>query len=270
MRLIELHHNPILAEGGNVFKSPDGTIQTKRIELKDIKPTLQHLEKITKLPLVNNTLGSVGKKESSGDIDVAVDPLFMTKDQLVQNLKKYVESINGGDPSQWVKKSGISVHFKMPIRNDPSLGFVQVDFMFHGGGPAEEQWLKFGMFSAGDSSEYTGADRNLLMSSVAKALGMKYSWQKGLIRREDETPISKDPNVIAKKMFGPRYNQDVFLSVETLQDAIHKTPQLVKDFQKLVKDLAQDVNPDGTPRKPGDIRKNQEEVARITRLTGIK
>ena len=264
MKLQELH-SQIIQEGGEVFKNAEGQPLTQRINLSDIKPTLAWLEKVSNLPTQNMTLGSVGKKASSGDLDIAVDANKISNDQLVATLSAWVKD-QGQDPKQYVKKSGISVHFLTPIRGNPQNGFVQTDFMFD----SDPKWLKFGMFSAGDSSEYTGADRNLLMSSVAKALGMKYSWQKGLIRREDETPISKDPNVIAKKMFGPRYNQDVFLSVETLQDAIHKTPQLVKAFQKLVKDLAQDVNPDGTPRKPGDIRKNQEEVARITRLTGIK
>jgi len=269
MRLLELHHTLVLAEGGNVFKSPNGEIETKRIALKDIEPTLQHLEQITKLPLVNNALGSVGKKSSSGDLDVAVDPLVMSKDQLVQNLKKYVESIQGGDPSQWVKKSGISVHFKMPIRNEPKLGYVQVDFMFHGGGPEEEQWMKFGMYSAGDASKYSGADRNLLMSSVAKAKGMKYSWQKGLIRREDESPISKDPDVIAKKLFGNRYTGEVFDSVEQMQEAIGANVQLQGAFKLLIAELAKSENPDGSARKPGEMRKNQEEIERIQRLTGL-
>lgn len=264
MKLQELHTQQ-LQEGGEVFKNPDGSPKTQRINLSDIKPTLVWLEKISQLPTQTMTLGSVGKKASSGDLDIAVDANKISKDELVSRLSAWAVQ-QGMDPKQYVKKSGISVHFLTPILGNPDNGFVQTDFM-HDNDP---QWLKFSMFSAGDSSKYTGADRNLLMSSIAKALGMKYSWQKGLIRREDESPISKDPNVIAKKMFGPKYNQDVFLSVETLQDAIHKTPKLVTGFQQLVQDLAKDVNPDGTLRKPGDIRKNQEEVARITRLTGIK
>lgn len=263
MKLQELHPHH-LQEGGEVFKNPQGQPATQRINLADIKPTLVWLEKVSQLPTQNMTLGSVGKKASSGDLDIAVDANKISKDELVARLSQWVQQ-QGQDPRQYVKKSGISVHFLTPIKGDPNNGFVQTDFMFD----PDPQWLKFGMFNAGDSSEYTGADRNLLMSSIAKALGMKYSWQKGLIRREDETLISKDPDQIAKKLFGPKYQRDVFLSVETLQDAIHKTPKLVQAFKTLVKDLAQSTNADGSTRKPGDMRKNQEEIARITRLTGI-
>lgn len=258
-----------LAEGGNVFKSAQGEIQTQRINLKDIDPTIRHLEQITKLPLVDKTLGSVGKKASSGDIDIAVDPHVISKDQLVQRLKDYVESINGGDPNQWVKKSGVSVHFRMPIRNDPKLGFVQVDFMFHLGGPEEEKWMKFGMYSAGDASKYTGAERNLLMSSLAKAQGLKYSWQKGLIRRDDESLISKDPDQIAQKLLGKQYDHTVFDSVEQMQEAIHKNPKLLAAFKQVMIDLARTQDSHGNPRKPGDVRKNQEEIARIRKLLDI-
>ena len=263
MKLQELHTMTLL-EGGEVFKNADGTSRTQRINLADIKPTLVWLSKVSGLPTLDMTLGSVGKKTSSGDLDIAVDANLISKDQLISRLSQWVQSQNQ-DPKQYVKKSGISVHFLTPIRGDEANGFVQVDWMFD----QDPKWLKFGMFSAGDNSKYTGADRNLLMSSVAKALGMKYSWQKGLIRRDDESLISKDPDQIAKKMFGAQYNKDVFLSVETLQDAIHKTPKLVSAFKKLVQDLPLEQNPDGTPRKPGDIRKNQEEAMRITRLTGI-
>ena len=266
MQLLELEN---LYEGGNVFKTAEGKIETKRIDLKDIKPTLKALEQILKIPLESQILGSVGKKKSSGDIDLSIDPYILPKDQLIKNLNTYVKSINGGDPANWIKKSGITIHFKMPIRNNPRNGYVQVDFMFHAGGEEEDKWLKFSMYSAGDASQYSGADRNLLMSSIAKAQGLKYSWQKGLIRREDEAPISKDPDEIARRLLGSRYDGDVFLSVEAMQEAIHQLPQLQAKFKTLVQDLAEPVDKSGIARKPGEMRKNQEEVARITRLTGI-
>jgi len=269
MRFQEIDISINLMEGGHVFKATDGSIQTKRIALKDIEPTIEYLEKITGLPLKNNTLGSVGKKSTSGDIDLAVDPLVLSKDQLVSRLKEYVTSRGISDPQNWIKKSGISVHFKMPIRNNPRLGYVQVDFMFHSGGAEEEKWLKFGMFSAGDSSNYSGADRNLLMSSLAKAQGLKYSWQKGLIRRSDEQPISKDPDVIATKIFGPQEDGDVFLSVENMQSALDQNPSLKQKISSLIDQLASPVDAEGNQRKPGEMRKNQEEIERLKRLTGL-
>lgn len=269
MRISEFSFKQTIQEGGNIFKSTQGDPLTKPIKQQDIEPTLRHLEQITTLPLVNNILGSAGKKSVSGDIDVVVDPDVMNKDQLIDKLSKYVDSINGGDKSQWIKKSGISVHFRMPILNDPKNGFTQVDFMFHKGGPEQTNWMKFSMHSAGDASEYSGADRNLLMSSIAKAQGMKYSWQKGLLNRQDESVISIDPDQIAKKLLGAQHTHDVFDSVEQMQEVIHKNTTLMNKLRKLVTDLQSHVNPDGTPRKPGDIRKNQEEADRIRRLISL-
>lgn len=264
MKLLEISHIRLM-EGGEVFKNSDGTSQTQRIKRADINPTLVWLSKITGLPTKDMTLGSVGKKASSGDLDIAVDANIVSKTQLVGILSKWAHA-NNQDPKKYVKKSGISVHFLSPIKGDSANGFVQVDFMFD----QDPEWLKFSMFSAGDSSKYSGADRNLLMSSIAKALGMKYSWQKGLIRRDDESLISKDPNQVAQKMFGNNYNKDDLLSVETLQNAIHKNRSLQTALRKLISDLRTDQNPDGSNKKPGEIRKNQEEADRIIRLTGLQ
>ena len=256
----------VIMEGGNVFELPDDTAITQRIKRQDIEPTIKWLEKITGLSLMDNALGSVGKKESSGDLDLAVDETKLSKDDLLNKLVAWCKSQNipddqilnrakkGGQPAYkagWVAKSGISVHFRTPIRGNPKNGFVQTDFMF----TSDPQWMKFGMYSPGDASKYSGADRNLLMSSIAKAQGMKYSWQKGLVRREDEAPISKDADVIAKKLFGPGATRAVFDSVETMQAAINKNTKLKQLIKTLYGTLEQD------PR-------GQEEAQRLQRLLG--
>lgn len=262
MRILEFQS--IVLEGGEVFKDSSGKPLTRRIQAAEIPATLNWLSKVSGLPTKNMTLGSVGKKASSGDLDIAVDQRKTSKEQLETKLGAWARE-NQLDPKQYVKKSGISVHFLTPIKGDPKLGFVQTDWMFD----PDPEWLKFSMYSAGDSSQYSGADRNLLMSSIAKAQGLKYSWQKGLISREDETPISKDPDEIARLLLGPKYQGDVFLSVEAMQEAIYSRPDLQAKFKDLVKDLAEPVDSRGVARKPGEMRKNQEEIARITRLTGI-
>ena len=78
MRYFEFRQ--IIAEGGNIFKDASGQAITTRINKQDIQPTMQWLESITKLPLVDNALGSVGKKATSGDLDIAVDQNAISKD----------------------------------------------------------------------------------------------------------------------------------------------------------------------------------------------
>lgn len=266
MRLTELPTTITLHEGGHVFKTPDGQPKTQSIQKADIKPTLKILEPALGIPLVSHVLGSAGKKAQSGDIDISVDPHVISKDELILKLKSWVRDVHGQDGDHWVKKSGISVHFLMPIRNDPTNGYVQIDFMFHKGGDAETDWMKFSMYSAGDNSTYSGADRNMLMSSIAKAQGLKYSWQKGLIRREDEQLISRDPDQIAQRLLGAAHDHDSLLSVETIQAALDEQPELKHKLFDLADQLEKPTTPSGEPIKPGQQRVNQEEAALIRRL----
>ncbi len=249
----------LIIEGGNIFKSPDGTILTQRIDRKDIQPTIAWLEKITGLPLLDNTLGSVGKKESSGDLDIAVDQNAISKDDLIDKLSTWVKSIHE-DPKNWIKKSGISVHFKTPIRGNLKKGWVQTDLMF---GDNLEQ-MKFGLFSAGDASKFSGADRNLLMSSIAKSLpgDYKYSWQKGLIKRSTGESISKNPDVIAQILLGGhQYTRESLDSVESIMSVLRGKPGRLK----LLSDLANNLmNIDG--KKAGEIRADAEEADRLHRI----
>lgn len=256
----------IIMEGGNVFEMPDDTPLTQRILRRDITPTIKWLETVTGLTLMDSTLGSVGKKESSGDLDLSVDENKISKEDLAARLVAWCQeqripqdqilnrAKKAGNPAfkeGYVAKSGISVHFRAPIKGNPENGFVQVDFMF----TSDPQWMKFGMDAPGDVSKYSGADRNLIMSSVAKAQGVKYSWQKGLIRREDEQPISKDPNTIARHLFGRGVDYHVFDSVENMQSQINKTPKL----KTLLRDLYTTLK---------DDPKGQDEAQRLQRLLG--
>lgn len=210
-----------IIEGGNVFKTAEGPL-TQRIDRADIKPTLVFLEKLTGLPLMNNILGSVGKKASSGDIDVGVDASSVSKDQLAQSLMVWVKKVHPEDaPRQWVAKSGDSVHFRTPIAGKESKGYVQTDFMF----TDDMVFQKFSMASEGDKSAYSGMDRNVLLASIAKARGMKWSYKAGLTNRETGESISKDPIKIAVLLLGKGAHPEQLVSVETIINAIKNDPQ---------------------------------------------
>lgn len=253
MRLFELIEK--LLEGGNIFKDADGNVTTTRIQLAEIKPTIAWLETITNLPLLDNTLGSVGKKASSGDLDIAVDETAITKDELVSRLTAWINEM-GFDPKEWIRKSGISVHFKTPIKGNSSNGYVQTDFMF---GP-DIAHMKFGLFSAGEASKFSGADRNLLMSSLAKSLpgDYKYSWQKGLIKRSTNELITKDPDKIAEFLLGADHKRSDLDSVETIMRAIKRDTNRIAQLRDLAAKLQ-----DSTGKKTGEAKADAEEAARI-------
>ena len=217
----------ILLEGGNVFKDQQGNPLTQRINLQDVNPTVQFLQSLTGLELLDNMLGSTGRKATSGDLDLAVDATKTSKDQLVAKLKA-----KGVDDTD-IAKSGDSVHYKAPINGDPQNGYVQTDFMF--GNP---DWQKFSLNVAGDS-EFKGVHRHILLASIAKARGLKWSYKNGLVVRESNKVLSVDPDEIAKILIGG--SRKDLASVETIIAKAKQDPE----YDKLVADAKESFARDG-------------------------
>ena len=207
-----------IKEGGNVFKDADGAIATTRINQTDVKPTVQWLEQLTGLPLMDNMLGSTGQKPTSGDLDLAVDPKTISKDDLVAKLTKWAES-HGFTPAEWIRKSGVSVHFKAPITGREDRGYIQTDFMF----VQKPDFSKF-LMRADPASEYKGVTRNVLMNSIAKAAGYKLSPNSGLLSRLDNSFITDQPEQIAKYILNKGASEKDLFSVEAILGALQNDP----------------------------------------------
>jgi len=208
-----------LKEGGNVFKDADGAIQTKRINQTDVKPTILWLEQLTGLPLMDNMLGSTGQKPTSGDLDLAVDPKTISKQELENKLTQWAES-HGFDPREWVRKSGISVHFKAPITGREDQGYIQTDFMF----VVKPDFSKF-LMRADPASDYKGVTRNVLMNSIAKAAGYKLSPNQGLISRTTNEFVTDQPADIARLILNKGATEKDLFSVEAILGALQNDPQ---------------------------------------------
>jgi len=219
----------MLKEGGNIFKGAQGELLTGRINQADVAPTVKWLEGITGLKLQDNMLGTTGKAPTSGDLDLGVDENEISKDELVLKLSQWAQS-QQQDAKQWVRKSGISVHFKTPIAGDVAKGFVQTDFMF-----GEPEWQKFSLQGGLTGSEYKGMDRHILLASIAKALGYRWSHNYGLLNRESNQPVSKDPERIAQLLLGVDHTAKDLASVES----IHKIIKSRSDYEKLVADAVE-------------------------------
>jgi hypothetical protein len=187
------------------------------------------LEGITGLSLSDTMLGSTGKAASSGDLDLGVDESKISKDQLVTKLSQWSQS-QKQDPKDWVRKSGISVHFKTPIQGDSKKGFVQTDFMF-----GDPEWQKFSLQGGLTGSEYKGMDRHILLASIAKALGYRWSHNYGLLNRESNQPVSKDPDRIAQLLLGVDHTAKDLNSVESINKIIRGR----SDYEKLVADAVE-------------------------------
>jgi len=207
-------------EGGNVFKDADGRSVTQRINQTDVKPTIAWLEEMLPgLDLQNNTLGSTGIKDTSGDLDIAIDANKLTKDQLVAQLTSWARS-HGFKPEEWIKKSGTAVHFKTPINGRPGSGFVQTDFMFMKDVP----WSKFVLGAMPADSKYKGRERNVLMNSIAKSMGYKLNQVSGIADRATDKLITNDPDQVAKLLLNRTATRQDLASVETILQALSTDP----------------------------------------------
>ena len=221
-------------EGGNVFKDADGRALTQRIDQTDVKSTLAWLEELVPgLDLQNNTLGSTGIKDTSGDLDIAVDTAEVSKEQMVAQLTSWALS-QGFKPEEWVRKSGTAVHFKTPINGRPDLGYVQTDFMFLNNVP----WSKFVLGAMPADSRYKGRERNVLMNSIAKSLGYKLNQIAGIADRNTNEIITDDPDAVAKMLLNQTATRQDLASVETILQALSTDPNReakLADFREHMK-----------------------------------
>jgi hypothetical protein len=209
-----------LQEGGNVFKDGNGRAQTQRINQTDVKSTLAWLEEMLPgLDLQNNTLGSTGIKDTSGDLDIAVDAKQLTKEQLIAQLTRWATS-QKQKPEEWVKQTGAGVHFKTPINGRPDLGYVQTDFMFLKNVP----WSKFVLGAMPTDSKYKGRERNVLMNSIAKSMGYKLNQVGGIADRATDKIITDSPDAVAKLLLNRTATRQDLASVESILQALSTDP----------------------------------------------
>jgi hypothetical protein len=220
-----------LLEGGNVFKDANKQSLTRRITREEIPGTIAFLEKITGLDFTMDKdeegvpikwLGTTGRKVDSGDLDLSVDASEISKDELVAALA------SAGFDKTAVKKTGDSVHLKTPINGNAENGFAQTDFMFS----ANPKFQQGSMIGSPKDSPFRGEHRHILLSSIARARGLKYSPKFGLVHPETGEPIpdGDDWNVIAKKLLGQTATTKDVRSVETITNYIKKLP----NYEELV------------------------------------
>lgn len=153
------------------------------IHISEIEPTLRPLEKRLGIDLVNNALGSVGKREFSGDIDVAVN---ISREQ----LPEFVKRLQAAPEIQDLAQSSV-IMTKVQIQDydselqdpqgRPRTGYVQVDFM-----PGDPDWLKTYYHSPSESeSKYKGVYRNIMIATIAAVLDREDSPE----QTEDGRPL---------------------------------------------------------------------------------
>lgn len=143
------------------------------IHISDINSTLQMLEAYLKLDLINNTIGSAGKRIYSGDIDIALEN---TNSNFIEDMIAKIKTIP--EVIDVKKTSVIMTTVKIPNWNSKKYvgvngtGFVQVDFMFG----HDVDLLKLFYHSPLESeSKYKGVYRNILLGAIAHFYNRTFS-----------------------------------------------------------------------------------------------
>ena len=156
----------ILTEGGNAFKDVGA------IHISEIKPTLEWLAKAINMPEIKTqTLGTVGKKEYSGDIDVVVDLNSEQMKQLSDTLRNLLGNQNvQGVAGNVITRVPIQGFDKSKDKRQPRTGYVQVDFF-----PGEPEWMTLYYHAPGDESKLKGVHRNIYLSTIAEFVDRKAS-----------------------------------------------------------------------------------------------
>lgn len=156
------------------WKIESGTMpQCGVIHISDIKPTLKMLETYLELELIDNTIGSAGKRTFSGDIDVAIKSNDKTYFEYIFNKLKTIPTVYDSK-----KTSVIMNTVKIPnydpekYKNVNGTGFVQIDLMFS----EDIDFLKFYYYSPYErDSNYKGLYRNILLGAIAHYFDLQYS-----------------------------------------------------------------------------------------------
>jgi hypothetical protein len=238
-----------LFEGGNIFKTADKQPLTQRIATKDVEATIKFIEEITGLDFTKELdpqdkkpvkwLGTTGRKEdpdgtfdlnSSGDLDLSVDAREITKEALMAKLADWCRSTGvaeedifnkGAKKSDgWIKDAGDNVHFRTPINGSQTNGFVQADFML----TVNPKFQQGSMI--GGTKEYRGEHRHIVLASIARARGLKYSPKFGLLHGDTNEPVDNgdDWNVITKTLLGQTATINDIRSVDAIVNYIEKLP----------------------------------------------
>lgn len=229
-----------LKEGGNVFKTePEKELIASRVATADVQPTIDWLNKTFGFKFTpKEFLGTTGtkthpdgtfEKNSSGDLDLNTDTRELPKEEIIAKLSAWcqkqgipdLEIMNKGRTFEagWIKDAGLQIHFRTPIKGNPENGFVQTDFML-----TDNPDLQRGA-KRGGTENYTGADRAVLLSSLARGRGYKFSPNKGIVDPNNGDAVVADNwDDIAVILLGKGATEKDTHTVERMLELIKKDP----------------------------------------------
>ena len=257
--LVEYIKEHLITEGGHVF---DGG--SDKIAKEDIKPTLDKwLQEIKRLfPKVwkywenPQTLGSVGKKDFSGDIDLAIDEEGLKNPEdwnldiqkVNQDYEKFKKRARTATPEQLMKRAiivGICNYINdnsdIIIANDKSSGngtlFTQTKQIDHKTGKengktvqidsnfGQVDWLKFAYYSDSYTGNIKGLHRTQLMLHLFAYKNYTFNHGTGVKNKETNEQVANKPEEaieLLNKLYGFKLNEKILQNYHKLQEFLRK------------------------------------------------
>lgn len=187
-----------------------------KIAKANIEPTIKSFEKEVFEPIGipreawTSEIGSTGKKDFSGDIDIALN-YNSVRDSLNEDLTD--KEINDRIKMQldkagysYVTKNGINI--RVPIKGSQEGEFVQIDIFK----TSSLEFTKFAKFGPSpEESKYKGAIRSDLLSILVKTISLKAA-NEGL-NDDDDKYIAPD---------GTEYPAKEFIQYSLCDDGLYK------------------------------------------------
>ena len=241
------------------------------IHIDEIEPTLAKLEQKIGINLRGFTLGSVGKRQFSGDIDVALNLEPEQIPAFVDKLSKMPEIEDMAKSSVIMTK--VKIENFDPDKSDgrPRTGYVQVDFM-----PGDPGWLKTYYHSpAEDESKYKGVFRNIMIASIASHFDRndsdqtiddgrpiesdRYMWspKDGLIKVKRK-PVPNKAGTGYTRKNSNTIIQGPFKTANEIADVLNLEPKDLNSFESLLDAIKAKYSPDLVKKIVDDFKSNKQ------------
>ena len=225
-----LQNSLVVNEGGNIFGDTSSFQHEMIPEIVNSINSVLGKTGVKAIPIGSGATPTPGKV--SGDLDLIVDQNALAQEFSVDDAKtirkklRQLFDLAGFQTGQ----SGVSVHVRVPMGDHAH----QVDIMVvQNAGDVS----RFHTHAIPQGSPYKGVNKQIAMSYLAKEKGLKWSAFKGLLKREDDSLISKDVNDIAKILIGPNAIAQDLGSVEAIMSALP-----TQQATKMITDLKADPN----------------------------
>lgn len=211
------------SSGGNVFDDvvgiPKSYVSTAIKKLKSALPKVLRNEIFS--------TGSAGHKPYSHDIDLMLDNQAIKEwsNQTDQRIAKLALKQEIETHGLKCKLNGVSIHVRVPVGQN----FVQADIMLVDNAANISKFHQHDYAAMGNT--YTGADKHILISSIAKAVRPSYSpnglmWSpfEGLYTRTSEGKkgelVAHNPTTVARILLNPNATIDDLASPQSIVTAI--------------------------------------------------